>query len=208
MHIKTITALILGALLLPVLPVSAMTQTDLYASYALALNAPVALEVGAIDVSAQATATPVDIEATAETAATLSVSRDSTSGDTVVTSPTMVSTESDLEAFASSEMAADSQLEKVEFTSDAVTVWYTYPAQLLGFIPMQLSVQATVSADGTVSVRYPWYSFMTASASADRVASLENQIDSTMSGQVEGAFSARTQAQILSDVRFALGDAE
>jgi hypothetical protein len=132
---------------------------------------------------------------------------------TVVNTTTLdaaaVATSADLNAYAKATTASDKNVRKIESSSSSVSLGYFERAHLFGFIPVTVTVVGNVAADGTVSVTYPWYSFL---LSTDRDAiqtSLQNRVQAEMTTMMiapssSTPFTAVDQAHLLADIRTVL----
>lgn len=80
-----------------------------------------------------------------------------------VTEADQVQTSASLESYAGSSVRDDERLESAELENNALSVKYRTDANFLWVIPASMTVTASVDADGTASVRYPWYSFLMSS---------------------------------------------
>jgi hypothetical protein len=87
-----------------------------------------------------------------------------------------VMTDADLRGFAATEVRNDNNLNGIKIASDKIEVDYKQPARFLGIIPMMVSVGVDVNSDGSVSVDYPWYSFLALTNKADLEASIESEV--------------------------------
>jgi hypothetical protein len=89
-----------------------------------------------------------------------------------------VRTGASLEAYANSLARDDERVESVSVAADGTDVKYRLDARFLGFIPGSVTANVRVDADGSVSVRYPWYSFlmMTDESRADLEARLSAEL--------------------------------
>jgi hypothetical protein len=95
---------------------------------------------------------------TAGAGATLSLTRSDIKGDKVMSrNAADVTTSNDLSDYARSLLSNDENIVKVESDADSVSIWYKEPAKFLGIVPLMVTVQATVNADGTVKIDYPWW---------------------------------------------------
>lgn len=110
---------------------------------------------------------------------------------TRVSSAGDVSSQDDLRAYISAEMAADTDVEAVQTSSDTVSITYREPARLLGFIPVSLRATATVDATGDVSIHYPWYGFLYAKSTGDLETALEARVRTLVAAS--GGAAAGTQ---------------
>ena len=115
------------------------------------------------DMSA-ATGTDAQPNGSAGVAGTLgfSLNKRAMSDDTEysVTDAGAVQTAAGLESYAATSMRDDERLESVRLEDGTLEMTYRVDARFLGFIPGSMDVRATVTADGTVDVRYPWYAFL------------------------------------------------
>jgi len=151
----------------------------------------------------------VDGTATATSAETISV-------------PEAVRTQADLNAYASSAVRADKNIDGVVLSDSGVMVRYMQPAKLFGFIPVSVTVTTEVDSQGTVSVKYPWYRFLVAVGDKEELeTAIQTRVDNalqthasatgqtTISGGLTGSavatttvmLDAKMKAQLLSEVR-------
>jgi hypothetical protein len=120
-----------------------------------------------LDTSPTTTATTTDevVITDEETGRDFTVTRreiDESPEQVVNITPQMVDSESALQAFASSTVSADLNIEALSFTDDTVELTYRKQGRLFAFVRMTFNVTAVVQADGSVEVRYPWYRFLVA----------------------------------------------
>lgn len=113
------------------------------------------------------TATGTDAEAdtrtSLDTAGTLNFTLDRKSMEGTeysVSEAEAVQTAAGLESYAATSIRDDERLESVHLEDGTLEMTYRMDARFLGFIPGSMDVRATVTADGTVDVRYPWYAFL------------------------------------------------
>lgn len=123
-----------------------------------------------------------------------------------------VQTDTDLSAFIQGQMTADTNVQEVQASSDGVQVTYKVPGKFLGFIPVQIDTTATVHADGSVSIDYPWYGFLV-STTSDLQASVESRVHAALdaggasadvSGNANVLATAQERAQLIEEIRVAL----
>ncbi len=95
--------------------------------------------------------------------ASFSIDRnDLSSGETnyTVRDVSDVRTVASLESYAGAMVSEDDRVKEIQMEDGTLSVRYGVDAKLFGFIPMQMTVRTEVAADRTVSVSYPWYSFL------------------------------------------------
>jgi len=140
-----------------------------------------------------------------EIAGTIVLTRGSLSAEILgnVTAAFEVESDTDLKAYATVLMQADENVSDVSLSEDMVSVRYQQPAELFGFIESSLTVEASVDAQGTVTVSYPWYSFLYSTNKAEVEAAVEAAVPS-VSVNTSTGLSASTQAEILEKVHAAL----
>lgn len=120
-------------------------------------------------------------------------------------SPASVGSEADLSGFVAAQIVADENLSKVESSSSRVSVTYPQKAMLFGFIPVTVKATATVEADGTVDVQYPWYAFLMVTNETALEVGIEAEVPSLSSATVDATISAdltaQAQAELIDEVR-------
>lgn len=197
-------AILLSAAALSVVPAAAGAQglnldLDLGASATTSTSAPSAPSDG------------TDAEADARAAAALSADLDLTidldrdddlSGTARISSASMVATGADLDAFARGRMESDERIESMQLGSDELSFTYDQRARLLGFYPMTVAATATVDADGSIEISYPWYGFMLSTNEDELEADLESRVAGALSGGVvvedgESRMTAQGRARVL-----------
>lgn len=122
--------------------------------------------------------------------------------------PAFIETEAQLESYIASEMNGDANMTAAMSSANEVSISYTQPAQLLGFIDTAIEVTATVDENGTVELSYPWYGFLFATDSDKLEVAVQDRVDAyltaTNAASTDAAFSTREQAGIIATVRNAL----
>ncbi len=89
-----------------------------------------------------------------------------------------VRTDEDLKIFAETTLRNDENIEEIEFDEDNISVVYNDQGKFLGFIPVNIDVEASVNKKGEVDVEYPWYSFMiTGSEKTNIQAALRDEVE-------------------------------
>lgn len=115
-----------------------------------------------LEVGASATSTEDGEEADAGSSFSFSIERDAMDPNTdyAVTDADLVRSEASLESYASATVRADERLESLMVEDGRMDMTYRKDAKFLWFIPTSMHARVTVDANGEVSVRYPWYSFL------------------------------------------------
>ena len=122
-------------------------------------------------------------------------------------SPSSVSSDADLPEFVAAQIAADENVSEVKASANNVSVTYEQQAKLFGFIPVTVDVTATVRADGSVDVRYPWYAFLMVTNESALETVIENRVEAIVSANATGKASAgatltaQAQAVLVNEVR-------
>lgn len=101
-----------------------------------------------------------------------------------------VVTEADLEAYASTTIDSDELIEEINFTNDAVEVKYKENGQLLALIPITFTATVVAHADGSVEVKYPWYSVVTVDKKSKVEAQIKVAVDNAMRAWMVGSVKA------------------
>ncbi len=188
------------------------------ASLVISLMLPVAAQALTIGVQGNAstgigTAGIANVSDSASTGASVSVdvtpiviTRADIGANTAVTAPTEVRSNSDLSAYASGMLKADTDANDAELSSSAVTLGYKEPAKLFGIIPMYVNVTATVNADGQTYLNYPWYTFFGVTDSDSLQASIETATATTVAADATASsgLSPAAQAQVLAEIHDAM----
>lgn len=186
--IKTLSAIVLGATLLAAAPAHALTT-------ALDVN----VDLGAEVTSSTSAATEANIttDVSAQTGSTIELD---------INLPTNVSSEADVKTYSDALIKSDTNVSSVDSSADEVSVSYKERLHVFGFIPVWGTVKSTVRADGTVEVRYPWYSFLSSTSRAEVESRVQNSVDVALKDRTEtgSSFSARTQAGLIAAMRAAL----
>ena len=105
------------------------------------------------------------------------------------------------------EIRGDENVSKVEASADNVSVAYKQRAWLFGVVPVMVKALATVRADGSVDVQYPWYAFLMITNEADLEAQVASRVGALVSlgsdaeAEAVVGFTASAQAQIVDEVR-------
>ncbi len=99
---------------------------------------------------------------------------------------TLLQTQVETHATTSQADLVDAQTSQVAMSSTSVALTYPVNAKLFGVFPLTLSAQAMVASNGSVEVRYPWYSFL---FSTDRA-----QIDTKVEAVGKAASTFETES--------------
>lgn len=91
-----------------------------------------------------------------------------------------VETQADLRGFAATQIRNDENLSGMAFGPDSVSVSYRERARFFGIIPTSVNVNVVVKGDGTVDIRYPWYSFLMITDRADLEAAIKSEVSAYM----------------------------
>lgn len=122
---------------------------------------------------------------------------------TTTTSPLAASVQTRVKTLINS----DEKVDAVSLSPDKVSMTYREPAKLLGFIGTRVPVEATIAANGTATVHYPWYSFLFATNQAGlsiEAQGIANDITSSTTAASTSEFSLATQAQLLTSLHTVL----
>ena len=127
-------------------------------------------------------------------------------------SPASVSSGADLPEFVAAQIAADENISEVKASANNVSVTYEQQAKLFGLIPVTVNATATVRADGSVDVRYPWYAFLMVTNESALEAAIESRVGAVLSGGASAAaegsagatLTASAQAVLINEVRSAM----
>lgn len=125
-------------------------------------------------------------------------------------SPESVSVDTDVSGFVAAQVASDENVSKIESSAHRISVTYPQKARLFGFIPVTVDATATVLADGTVNVRYPWYAFLMVTNQTALESEIESRVTSLNSLSVRSVsaeadaeleLAASVQAKLIDEVR-------
>lgn len=132
------------------------------------------------------------------------VTRSDVSSSATVMNAISVSTSADLETYAAAFISNDENVTRIEADGKEVSVWYKQPAKLLGFIPVSVSAEGSVNADGSVDVSYPWYSFLATYDDARLESNLDLAAGSIARAEASSEFSASVQARLIESIRMVM----
>lgn len=123
---------------------------------------------------------------------------------------TSVRTQAELSGFVASQLVSDENVSRVETSADDVSVTYEQRAHLFGFVPVTVEATATVSADGSIDVSYPWYAFLMTTNEGELEATIEQRVSGSVSAATNASadaaagFTSTTQAQVIGSIRSAM----
>ncbi|MDP2641901.1 MAG: hypothetical protein Q8P21_01255 [bacterium] len=106
-----------------------------------------------------------------------------------------VLTNGDLRAYALGAIRSDASVEEMNFTGDSVEVIYKQKGRLLALVPITFNVRAIARADGTVEVRYPWYSFLTVDNREEIEAQVKVAVDTALRARTVGSVQAEGESE-------------
>lgn len=120
-----------------------------------------------------------------------------------------VSTPEELRVYAENAIRGDENIEEIVFDDNRVEVSYKQRGEMFGFIPVTMTVKASIDAEGNVMVDYPWYSFAVSKAEKDLESNLSAHAFAALGSSSESAttsveFTARTQADLVSRIQSVL----
>jgi len=105
------------------------------------------------------------------------------------------------DAYARATIESDENVSDIESDSDSVSLRYKDRARLLGFIPVTISAEAVVSADGSVEVSYPWYRFLTVYDRGELEADIEASAGAIARAEGGATLSTEAKTRIVDAVR-------
>jgi len=105
----------------------------------------------------------------------------------------------DLRAYAHALVAGDENIHTIVLSPQKVALAYHTPAQLFGFISVQVPVDVSVNSSGVTRVSYPWYGFLLASDQADIGIRSQAAVQSIMNERPIGdaVFSTTQEVRII-----------
>ena len=116
-----------------------------------------------------------------------------------------VITKADLEAFASSTIEKDSNVEEIRFTKNQVEVGYKEHGKFLGLFKMLYKIRVIAHADGTVEVKYPWYAFLFATDRQGMQSEIDAAANSVLGGEASTtgniSLTANQAAELAAKIR-------
>lgn len=123
-----------------------------------------------------------------------------------VTTAVEVKNRGQLRSFLNHLIKGDDRVDDVHVSSTTIETHYQMPAKFLWAIPTTLPAEVVVNADGSVTVSYPWYSFLFAKNGKD----LRSQIMTTATSTTTATttVSASVQAHLLNALFSALKESK
>ncbi|MBU2103966.1 hypothetical protein KKD81_03390 [Patescibacteria group bacterium] len=140
------------------------------------------------------------------------------SADAMIQSSADVNSSESFRAYAQNSLESDARFEGVVVSENGMDLTYKRDARFLAVVPSKMTVQVHIDDNGSVEVKYPWYSFLMTSAEsrADLEARIADEIatasaDTTMqadensvSGSASASVDVERWARILERVQAAL----
>jgi len=125
--------------------------------------------------------------------------------ETSVIAASSVRTQADLSGYVAAQIVADENISEVEASAQDVSVTYAQRAKLFGFVPVHVEATATVMADGSVDVSYPWYAFLMTTNEAELEASLHESVEGSAAlaatADASVGFDSQAQAELVNEIR-------
>jgi hypothetical protein len=128
-------------------------------------------------------------------------------GDMPAITPAAISSDTDLNTYSNAAITSDNaanagvsasdngQIKDVTYQDDGVTVDFTQPVKFLGLFPTSINATAVAKADSTVTVSYPWYSFLVRKHSAAINSIFQTQVaEATANQNTSATVSASTMS--------------
>ncbi len=113
-----------------------------------------------------------------------------------------IANSTDLDAYTRDLAREDENVSNVEVKDTSVAVSYKEPARIFGLIPTEVTVTVVAQDNGTVTVHYPWYAFLSGKNTGSLKPGLQMHIGEVLkSAQVSTSASATTTAEISPQVR-------
>ena len=194
----SVLALIAGPFVVPWAGSTARAFIDLDVigvNYDAGLELDTALEERPVEVEIE-----TGLNAKGEIMTTVNVDRtdikvDAVGGETSEVSPKSVSTVFELESYAKTAIRSDALIDEMNFTGKTVEVKYKESGHLLALIPVTFTVTVIARADGTVEVKYPWYSIVTVNRKDDIESRAKVAVDNALRARMVGSVRAEGQGQ-------------
>ena len=101
-----------------------------------------------------------------------------------------VVTNGDLRAYALSAISADADLEAMNFSEDTVEIKYKEQGKLLALVPITFTARAIAHADGTIELKYPWYSVLTVDNKTELETKIQVAVDNALNARMVGSVQA------------------
>lgn len=138
------------------------------------------------DLDTQETSTTSGSNILIESGTIISVTRAQVKGSSeeiINITPETVNSRESLQAFATSTVSADENIEALVITDEYVEITYKERGKLFAIMPITFDVTATAYADGRVEVDYPWYAFLMADNGAEVEAGIESAVSAVLNGR-------------------------
>lgn len=117
-----------------------------------------------------------------------------------------IRTEDDVAAYAHMVQEHAPQVAAVETSDTGVSVTYFQPGKLFGLFDLTMKARVVVDAEGSVSIKLPWYSFLVTKDTATLAASVQEAVNTTGSAAAtaDASFTPVEQVRIVQQVAQAL----
>ena len=205
-------------MLFPNVEIQDGSMQPLALSVAPALNATVQTSANTNSQTNVGANTNVSATVSPSASAGSAMSQDATvqnSTDATMPAPTNISTTDDLNLYTKSLQENDRDISNIDVNNDHVIVAYREPAKFLGFIPVSVTANAQVDAEGNVTLHYPWYTFLSSKNDEQLKADLQTRVAEVMGAQggmnagMTASSSPQSRAELIQALHTALkGGAE
>ena len=117
-----------------------------------------------------------------------------------------VSSDTELRAYISGVIHHDTNVSAVSSSKDSVKMTYKQPARFLAVLPTSIDATATVNADGSINVSYPWYAFLFLKNRSTLEGKIHDAVavDLGNATSADAALSPNVQARVIADVKAAM----
>jgi hypothetical protein len=135
-----------------------------------------------------------------------SAARATASGDALTA--LSIHSSDELEAYAQAMLKSDRYLESIALSSRGISVSYRSYGRLLGVMPLNVPMRATVRTDGSVAFSEPWYGTLTLKEKDHMKSALEVRVHTLLTSEgylASMSLAPATQAEILDIIRELIG---
>ncbi len=124
--------------------------------------------------------------------------------ETDIDSPAKVTTRGELRSYLNHVMHGDDRVADVTVSSTTIETHYKVPARFLWVIPASLTADVEVASDGSVTVSYPWYSFLFSKKGSELKTELDAAASSNTAVSTTTALSPSLEAHLVNNLFAAL----